>query len=295
MGRMKNASLLSCHVCKQPLPKDRYRKYPTTTNTCSRACRTEVIKQRFAQRISREAKRVCQTCGILYGRKKKKNHPGYEGKKQFALSRFCSRVCARQVFRKDAKELSTNGLAWRAAKAVRGFKMQMVCERCGKKKEDGVIIDIHHKDQDRTNNSRSNLEILCKTCHIKHHQGSRKRRLNKSLNCVARGCESKRYFNCIFCKIHTHRYRTYGSPYTVYASGVTYYGRERRLKSGPVPEKDYCLASGFTFHSENAHRWNEMKWGRYYVMTREEKVVTDRPVSEMAAVRQDENHSLMAQ
>lgn len=40
-----------------------------------------------------------------------------------------------------------------------------ICERCNSKK----YILVHHKDENRTNNVLSNLEILCKKCHQKHH------------------------------------------------------------------------------------------------------------------------------
>ena len=29
---------------------------------------------------------------------------------------------------------------------------------------------IHHKDRNRTNNSKDNLEVLCKSCHKKEHK-----------------------------------------------------------------------------------------------------------------------------
>ena len=42
------------------------------------------------------------------------------------------------------------------------------CNRCGYDKVPGVL-EVHHIDQDRDNNSVSNLEILCPTCHEEHH------------------------------------------------------------------------------------------------------------------------------
>lgn len=40
-----------------------------------------------------------------------------------------------------------------------------ICERCGNTEH----ILVHHKDEDRTNNKLSNLEVLCKRCHQEHH------------------------------------------------------------------------------------------------------------------------------
>ena len=39
------------------------------------------------------------------------------------------------------------------------------CEQCGSTKN----LLIHHRDHDRTNNKRENLQVLCKKCHQKHH------------------------------------------------------------------------------------------------------------------------------
>lgn len=46
------------------------------------------------------------------------------------------------------------------------------CERCG------IVIDVskrgswagHHMDHDRSNNVKTNLEVLCKRCHQIHHK-----------------------------------------------------------------------------------------------------------------------------
>lgn len=39
------------------------------------------------------------------------------------------------------------------------------CAMCGATHEDGVQLDIHHKDQNRYNNNFNNLVCLCKQCH----------------------------------------------------------------------------------------------------------------------------------
>jgi hypothetical protein len=43
------------------------------------------------------------------------------------------------------------------------------CERCGST----YRIEVHHRDEDRSNNTSSNLEVLCKRCHRKHHAVSK--------------------------------------------------------------------------------------------------------------------------
>ena len=43
-----------------------------------------------------------------------------------------------------------------------------MCGRCGWK-EEPAILEKHHKDRNRKNNHRSNLEYLCPTCHTLEH------------------------------------------------------------------------------------------------------------------------------
>lgn len=43
------------------------------------------------------------------------------------------------------------------------------CERCGWD-EDIIILEIHHIDRNRTNNDKSNLELLCPNCHRLEHK-----------------------------------------------------------------------------------------------------------------------------
>jgi hypothetical protein len=45
------------------------------------------------------------------------------------------------------------------------------CERCGKELNKSLSYTwcTHHIDHDRSNNSIDNLELLCKSCHQKHH------------------------------------------------------------------------------------------------------------------------------
>ncbi len=44
-----------------------------------------------------------------------------------------------------------------------------VCEICGATRDNGVQLDIHHKDQDSNNNKFDNLSCLCSKCHQKLH------------------------------------------------------------------------------------------------------------------------------
>jgi hypothetical protein len=43
-----------------------------------------------------------------------------------------------------------------------------ICERCQYNKHP-EILEVHHKDRDRENNTIENLEVLCPTCHMEEH------------------------------------------------------------------------------------------------------------------------------
>lgn len=38
-----------------------------------------------------------------------------------------------------------------------------VCEKCGNSEH----LDLHHKDKNRRNNELDNIEVLCRSCHMK--------------------------------------------------------------------------------------------------------------------------------
>jgi hypothetical protein len=77
--------------------------------------------------------------------------------------KFCSRACVN----KSSHEIwKPSFLTARKGLARRGEIRQ--CEACGYDKIP-AILGIHHKDEDRKNNNRENLEILCPNCHSERH------------------------------------------------------------------------------------------------------------------------------
>lgn len=48
------------------------------------------------------------------------------------------------------------------------------CETCGKERNPGWFMIIHHINGDRKNNHYSNLQVLCTSCHLKIHRNSNK-------------------------------------------------------------------------------------------------------------------------
>ena len=56
----------------------------------------------------------------------------------------------------------------RARTAVIRSGIELCCARCGAYER----IEIHHKDQDISNNLIENLQPLCRQCHIDLHNGT---------------------------------------------------------------------------------------------------------------------------
>lgn len=56
----------------------------------------------------------------------------------------------------------------------------LVCEECGFEATEKRQMDVHHKDEDRTNNDPSNLVTLCPPCHRLRHKPKSKENLKHS-------------------------------------------------------------------------------------------------------------------
>ncbi len=106
--------------------------------------------------ISCRRENPCLVCGkmILKGLNKK----------------TCSRTCA---------NINRNGIKYHLGRpkdkvtSQRALKMKLlkirgeVCERCNYNIIE--ILQVHHKDRNRSNNKIDNLELLCPNCHYEDH------------------------------------------------------------------------------------------------------------------------------
>lgn len=113
-------------------------------------------------------------CGqICYGIAQRKEHPCVVCSKLIlagANKKTCSRSCSNinragikyKIGSPKDKVKSQLALKIRLAQK-RGRK----CERCGF--EIYEILQVHHRDRDRSNNELNNLELLCPNCHAKEH------------------------------------------------------------------------------------------------------------------------------
>lgn len=86
------------------------------------------------------------------------------------IRRFCSVSCARNAHGKSIKERNLAAGIWHNYKQAKAelIKITNGCESCGWN-EVADVLELHHRDRNRSNNHRSNLSILCPTCHTLLH------------------------------------------------------------------------------------------------------------------------------
>lgn len=136
-----------CKICNKPV----YRRPIEIKNNkenvfCGQAC----------YGVSCRKETPCIVCGKLI----------LSGLNRKTCSRKCSNVNRAGV---KYKTSSTKD----KIKYQKGLKLLLLdrkgksCERCGYNKYE--ILQIHHKDRNRSNNKIENLELICPNCHYEEH------------------------------------------------------------------------------------------------------------------------------
>ncbi len=135
----------NCKVCRKAI----YRRPSETergqvfcsTNCYGVACRKEV---------------ACVVCGKLI------------------LAQFNKKTCSRSCANKNRAGIKYKiGSPHDKVKYQKGLKLRLLevrglkCERCDYKKYE--ILQVHHKDRNRSNNDLSNLQLICPNCHYEEH------------------------------------------------------------------------------------------------------------------------------
>ena len=126
-------------------------------NYCSPAC--QHLGRRNGKIVS------CFQCGKEVYRAKQKMERAKSG--MF----FCSKSCQTQW--RNTLFVGEKHANWKHGKAtyrtvLDRHKVPKFCRLCGSK--DGRVLEAHHRDKDRNNNTLSNLVWLCRNCHfLVHH------------------------------------------------------------------------------------------------------------------------------
>jgi HNH endonuclease len=162
--------------------------YAPTPKYCSHKCRRSVY---LNIRGTKDVKKTCVTCGSVFIGFKAKNNIYCSPKcRPVNMSKSAKAIkcdtCGEPIMREPNRISKTNfcGYVCMAAGKIRDYpksrKFNSVrrwfsrcgrmakCERCGYNDIPRILV-LHHKDRDRTNNERENLEVLCPNCHATEH------------------------------------------------------------------------------------------------------------------------------
>ena len=140
--------------------------------------------------------KYCKFCGKEIVRKRFGTR--LESVKSYMSRTYCDRMCMRKAYLKmdDAAQSKRNGR--QTAQRINELILQKnKCEVCGSKNN----LDVHHKDENPSNNNPSNLLVVCRSCHMKIHRPKPK--------CKVCGLPVRGYG---YCEKHYQRFKKYGDP-----------------------------------------------------------------------------------
>ena len=136
----------TCPTCGKVFTSVRHTvrpEWPRSLGYCSRSC-----IQRYP----------CMLCGKpILGRVR------FQNKFRWFCSRSCASVSNKAL--KAATKYSVIGFAARLNTSGR-----IDCESCGI--DEPAVLNVHHRDRDKSNNSPGNLAVLCANCHHREHWSS---------------------------------------------------------------------------------------------------------------------------
>lgn len=125
---------------------------------CSQECKSNFQNKKI--------KIKCKTCGKILLRRPleiKKTKNGYC---------FCSRSCTASWNNQQEWRVKENHPNWidgsSSGRSIALKNKEHICEKCNFK-EFPEILQVHHKNRNRKDNSIDNLEVLCPNCHHKEH------------------------------------------------------------------------------------------------------------------------------
>jgi hypothetical protein len=111
-----------------------------------------------------------QSC---YGLFQRKERPCVVCEKPILASAH-KKTCSRSCSNKNRAGIQYTGRPFKDKVVYqRGLKLRLLkergrfCERCAYSKVE--ILQVHHKDRDRENNSLENLALICPNCHAEEH------------------------------------------------------------------------------------------------------------------------------
>ena len=116
----------------------------------------------------------------------------------FKKRKYCNQKCMQKAY-VQKRDLTKQRTARNGRYIAQQVKGNGNCEICGNE----YSIDVHHKDQNTSNNIPENLQRLCRSCHMLIHR-------NDNRKCNICDAEHKALG---YCNKHYLRYKKWGSPF----------------------------------------------------------------------------------
>ena len=153
---------------------------------------------RRAAQAHKDEIKYCCFCSDLMIRKRMSNGL-LESNFHFKRRKYCGRDCMVGAFILKPRNNFNNVRLSRqqASNLMKYLGKDKKCNKCLREKN----VDIHHLDGNPFNNMLSNLQSLCRSCHVKEHRPKR--------SCIICG---DRHKGRGYCDKHLQRYRKYGDP-----------------------------------------------------------------------------------
>jgi len=156
-----------------------------------------VIRERERERAMQPHEiRYCEYCQKPMERKRYSNGV-LQSWNEYNKQKYCNRDCMKAAFKSKPK----HGTSWMTIHYhARKLLPDGCCEICGSAEN----VDVHHKDGNPQNNDLSNLQRLCRSCHMKAHRPHG--------TCSICGDPEK---GLGYCNKHYIRFKKYGDPLMV--------------------------------------------------------------------------------
>lgn len=158
----------SCQTCKENFEAQLREVNRGNGKYCSKVCSNEGVKKKLLERsaLINIPNVECSYCKKMFY----KNN----SKKQNSRSNFhfCCRehkdLAQRIEFGLKKIQPSHYGEIMTDYRELAKRYKKLICERCQYDKYP-EILEVHHRDRNRKNNTIENLEILCPRCHCEEH------------------------------------------------------------------------------------------------------------------------------
>lgn len=148
----------TCQTCNKPFEAREADVKRGRGRYCSLSCSSS------RPRPPKEANCSCDYCGEQFYRPPSKIRSKYT---------FCNRSCKERAQSLDTEGFrdmvpSHYGTREATYREVAFRHQERRCNRCGYD-EHPEVLEVHHIDRNRKNNTSQNLEVLCPTCHRVEH------------------------------------------------------------------------------------------------------------------------------